>query len=67
VSVHDSDLDALHVAARRVHRLVTDERALDAATARPAGLGRRPSPARASAVPGGVPAGPRGVSARGAP
>ncbi|ARK05802.1 immunity 51 family protein [Cellulosimicrobium sp. MI9406] len=39
VSVYGSDLDALHVAARHLHRLVTDERALDAALARSVELG----------------------------
>ena len=39
VSVYGSDLDALHVAARHLHRLVTDEQALDAALARSVELG----------------------------
>ncbi len=39
VSVYGSDLDALHVAARHLHRLVTDEQALDTALARSVELG----------------------------
>lgn len=39
VSVHGPDLDALLAAARHLHRLVTDEQALDAALARSRELG----------------------------
>ncbi|WP_426311532.1 Imm51 family immunity protein [Cellulosimicrobium sp. E-16] len=39
VSVYGSDLGALHTAARHLHRLVTDEQALDAALARSVELG----------------------------